>query len=53
MYGSFIKGYLLFEIEIIRNASVVRKIEPLYMFLLGRTQSLYMLQHTVPSSGLP
>jgi len=43
----------LFEIEILPNANVVRKIQPLYVFLLGHTQSLYMLQHIMPSSGLP
>jgi len=53
MYGSFINEYPLFEIEILRNASVVRKIEPLCMFLLGHTQSPYILQHIMPSSGLP
>jgi len=43
----------LFEIEIFPNASFVRKIEPLYVFLLGQIQSLYMLQHIQPASGLP
>jgi len=53
MYRSFIKEYPLFEIEILPNASFVRKFEPLYVFLLGHTQSLYMLQHIQPASGLP
>jgi len=53
MYRSFIKEYPLFEIKVLPNASIVRKIEPLCVFLLGHTQSLYMLQHIIPSSGLP